>query len=128
LPLPGRWVFGTLIGVPPAVTAEALKSLALLGLLPLAIANSEFFAALLLLSRRTVWVTVSKLGHVLVMSGLALALAHAYPGLGAVSGALALVVGALVEAALCYTLVRRFPDTRFLLVGQAAPAGGNIPW
>lgn len=127
LPAVGGLVFGTVIGVPGEVVGEALASLRFLVLMPLVVANGEFFADLLMLERRTVWVTAAKLANVLVMCTLAVAVAGLFPHAGSVAAALAMATGAVVEAGICYAVVRSVPGSRRYLHAREARAVAGVP-
>ncbi len=110
IPQIGTWVFGTLIKAPAEVVPEALKALAFMSITPLMIAIAEFYGCIVMMHEHTIWVTMAKIGNLVVSSLVAVTLASVYPGLGSAIGSVALACGGSVEAFACYRMFFRLPN------------------
>ncbi|MGI6644116.1 MAG: hypothetical protein ACOX3V_09085 [Bacillota bacterium] len=115
IPVVGNWVFGRIIGTPPEISREAIRTLGILTVTPGLAALVEFYGGVLMFSRHAAAVTAGKFVNVLVTSGSVVMLAKFYPAMGGAVGALALVLGSVVEVGMHYTVVKRFPDCRIYL-------------
>lgn len=124
LPGVGHFIMGTIIGVPEELMAQTMHTMQVFVLLPITIAQGEFFGNLLTLNRRTVWVTAAKLANIGLMSILSLLLAHHVPHWGSAIGAVAMVSGAALDALLCYAFAMRFADCRRYLRAEGQSAAG----
>lgn len=110
LPPVGSWVFGAVIGAPPEVIREARRILRVLTLMPLTSALMEFYSGVLMMRQRASLVMFAKLANMLSTCTIAVGLATLFPGIGGAAGAAAITLGPLVEAGLCFSLVRRVPE------------------
>ena len=115
IPAVGRFVFGVLIGAPPDVVEEAVRTIAVLSLLPLSSAAMEFCSGILMQKKRARIVTFAKIVNVAATCSTAMVLVALFPRIGGVAGAAALVLGPFVEAGLSYRFMTRAPECRELV-------------
>lgn len=110
--LPGlrTLVFEKILGAPKDIAASALGALIVLAMTPLLNSTNEFNAGILMLKKRTVWVTACKITNASVCALSIVTLTRLFPEGGAVLAALASVLGGAAEAVLSYTTVRRLPE------------------
>ncbi len=118
LPPIGRLVFGRIIGTPADISLEAIKTLAILALSPLTSASMEFYSGILMMRRRSSLVTLSKIINMASTCAIAVVLVALFPGMGGAAGAIAVVLGPLIETAISYSLVRTVPECRELARGR----------
>lgn len=122
MPPVGRAVFGRIIGTPPDITREAMKTLTILALCPLTAAAMEFHSGILMMRRRASLVTFAKAINMASTCAIAVGLVVLFPGIGGAAGAVAVVLGPLIEASISYSFVRRSPECRDLLRAEHVEA------
>ncbi len=115
IPVVGHWIFGRIIGTPPEISREAVRTLGILTVTPILAALVEFYGGVLMFSKHAAAVTAGKFVNVVVTSASVVLLARLYPGIGGAAGALAVALGSAVEAGMHYTVMKRFPDCRIYL-------------
>lgn len=121
IPQLGTYIFEEIIGSPPAVSREAVRTLRILTLSAPAAAAMEFYSGILLLRKRSATVTLAKMGNTAASCLVAIALVRLFPGIGASAGAAALAAGPFLEAAISYRIIRTSPEFADLrLPGEAA--------
>jgi hypothetical protein len=109
-PAIGPAVFQRIVGAPPQIAAGAMRTLAVLAFVPLLGSNTEFYGGILMLKRKTMWVTASKMTNACVCALTIVTLTRLFPAGGSVLAAIASVAGLASEAVLAYTTVRRLPE------------------
>lgn len=112
IPPIGSWIFGSIIKTPLEVIPEAVKTLALVAIMPFMASYAEFYGGILMVNQHTSWVTVAKFSNMLISSLLVTTLARIYPAMGAAIGSISLAAGSALEAFVCYRMFRRLPDCR----------------
>lgn len=115
LPPFGSFIFSSIIGAPPDISLESVRTLSFLALTPIALACAEFFSGILMLHRHSEYVTAAKVSNVAVTSACVLLMARAFPAMGGAAASLATAIGGAVEAAISYGSVRSLTDTRHYL-------------
>ena len=118
VPVIGRWVFGTVIGIPDEVVPQALLTLGFISLMPLMAAIGEFYGGIMLVSRSAFWVTVAKFANVAAASVVAFGLIGRFPQMGAAIGAIGMSLGYAVEALVCWYMFNRIPQCRRFLLTE----------
>lgn len=117
LPPTGSLIFGSVIGTPPDISGQAVKTLSLLSLTPAVFACSEFFGGILMLHKHSGPVTAAKISNVAATSVSVTVLSRIFPEMGGAAASLAMLTGGAVEAAIFYRSVRSLADTREYLAG-----------
>lgn len=98
----GEWALMTLIGTTREITAPALNTIAIMAFVPLVITLSELYAGLLMISRRTPLITVSKIANLGGIMVTVYTMLHFFPQLGGMLAGISMLVGFLVELGVVY--------------------------
>ncbi|HHW27385.1 MAG TPA: hypothetical protein GXX23_08670 [Firmicutes bacterium] len=124
LPGIGTLVLGGIMGAPPDIAASAMTALGVLAISPMLNATNEFNSGILMLKKRTVWVTACKITNATVCALSIVVLTRLFPSGGAMLAALASMLGGTGEAVLSYATVKRLPECREYLEERHAAAAG----
>jgi hypothetical protein len=110
LPSIGPIVFERIMGAPPDIAASAMGALVILALNPLIISLNEFNLGILMLKKRTVFVTAAKIINAVVCGLTIITLTTLFPEGGAMLAAISTVMGISTEAIFLYFTVRLLPE------------------
>ena len=129
IPPVGSFVFGRVIGAPPDISREALRTLSVLTFTAPAAASMEFFSGVLMLKKRASTVTMAKLVNMGTTCAIAVTLVKMFPSIGAIAGAAAISTGPFIEAVIAYRVIRTSPEFREFreLEGVARPEANITP-
>jgi len=103
----GEWLLLNVIGTDPSITQAALTTMLPMAFIPLVVTNSELFAGVLMMEKRTPVLTMSKGANLLVSMTISLGLVSIYPELGALLAGLSMLLGYAGEFGVVYFFARK---------------------
>jgi len=124
IPPVGAWLFGSVIGAPKDVAAEALRTLSVLTFTAPSAASMEFFSGVLMMRRKASIVTTAKLINMSSTCLIVITLVKLFPSIGGIAGAAAIAIGPFIETAISYRVIRTSPEFKDLV--QPVPAEARV--
>ncbi|MGE5580459.1 MAG: hypothetical protein ACM3WU_10490 [Bacillota bacterium] len=124
IPPVGAWIFGSVIGAPKDIGAEALRTLSVLTFTAPTAASMEFYSGVLMMRRRASTVTMAKLINMGSTCIIAIVLVKLFPSIGGIAGAAALATGPFIEAVISYRVIRTSPEFKDLI--QPVSTGARV--
>jgi hypothetical protein len=110
LPGMGSMVFEKIMGAPSEVAVVAIRTFIVLALRPLFSSFIEFNLGILMLKKRTVFVTAAKIINAVVCALTIVLLTTLFPEAGALLAGIATIIGLLIETVFLYFTVRFLPE------------------
>jgi hypothetical protein len=103
----GEWLLLNVIGTDPDITGAALTTMLPMAFIPLVVTNSEMYAGLLMMEKRTPVLTISKAANLIVAMILSLGVVAIYPELGALLAGISMLLGYAGEFGVVYFFARK---------------------
>ncbi|MFP4456755.1 MAG: hypothetical protein ACLFPS_03780 [Clostridia bacterium] len=116
----GEWLLLNVIGTDPDITGAALTTMLPMAFIPLVVTNSEMFAGVLMMEKRTPVLTMSKGANLVITMIISLGVVAIYPELGALLAGISMLLGYVGEFGVVYFFGRKLTPT-----GRRAKVSNN---